>query len=76
MTVIEWVKDSNKYIIKEPLTPDELKECLSYYVKRKLFRCIICNKNTCKQLNVKPGDNFITINNKVEDGVFYVNRIG
>lgn len=74
--MIEWVKDTNKYVITEPVTPAELKECLSYYVQRKLFKCIICNRNTCKQLNMKPGDTFVTINNKVEDNAFYVNRVG
>ena len=67
---------SNKYVIKDRVMASEMQSLLRSYLNAKNFHSIICNYNTCKQLNVQPGNSFITINNKVEDGVFYINRIG
>lgn len=38
-------------------------------------KCIICNSNTAKNFYVTGGYNYITINNKIADGCFFINRI-
>lgn len=59
----------NKYKLTESSnTGDIIKLCASY----QRFRCIICNAKTAARF--KPRD-YVTVNNKVEDNVFYVNGI-
>lgn len=39
-------------------------------------RCIICNRNTAKYFRTPLlGSSIITINNKMLDGVFYINHV-
>ena len=58
----------NKYKLTENSnTGDITKLCASY----QRFRCIICNAKTA--VRFKPR-NYVTINNRVEDDMFYVNR--
>lgn len=58
----------NKYKLTESSnTRDIIDLCASY----EKFRCIICNAKTA--VRFKPRD-YVTINNRVEDDAFYVNR--
>lgn len=58
----------NKYKLTESSnTRDIIDLCASY----EKFRCIICNAKTATRF--KPRD-YVTINNRVEDDMFYVNR--
>lgn len=38
-------------------------------------KCVICNKNTAKNFRVSNGYSIITINNKIADGCFFINKI-
>lgn len=62
----------NGYIFTESSTDEDFQEILKSYKK---VNCIICNNNTKRNfrqsfLAMRPG---ITINNKVADGVFFIN---
>ena len=39
------------------------------------IKCVICNKATAKNFKVTGGHSIITINNKLNDGCFFINRI-
>ena len=59
----------NKYKLTENSnTGDINKLCASY----KRFRCIICNAKTAARFKPRY---YVTVNNNVEDNVFYVNGI-
>ncbi len=61
----------NKYIISEPFKPEDLKPVIKPRIST--FNCFICNRDMCKKLNIAPGGSLVTIDNSVEDGVFYIN---
>ena len=58
----------NKYKLTESSNTRDIIDLCSSYEK---FRCIICNAKTAARF--KPRD-YVTINNRVEDDMFYVNR--
>ena len=64
----------NGFKIVKECHPDELKDVLRPYIKDRSFRNIICNYRTCHAIYATPGNSFITVNNNLADGVFYVNR--
>ena len=59
----------NKYQLTESSNSRDLIDLIARY---KRFRCIICNKETA--LRFKPRY-YVTVNNSIEDDVFYVNGI-
>lgn len=59
----------NKYQLTESSNSRDLSDLIAKYGK---FRCIICNKETA--LRFIPRD-YVTVNNSIEDDVFYVNGI-
>lgn len=61
----------NKYRIDDPITNEEVERWLKSLMPT--FKGFIINKNTAARIGVKPGQKFVTINNKVEDGYLYVN---
>lgn len=61
----------NGYIFTPNSCNDDLQEILNSYDK---VNCIICNENTKKNFKTPLlGHSIITINNKLVDGVFFVN---
>lgn len=70
------IRYENRFLIDGEATEEDIKTTLGLYLKKKDFHSIICSFETCKMLKVKPGDSFITINNNIPDGFFFVNRIG
>ena len=58
----------NGYAILEDTTNEEFQALLKTYPK---VRCIICNARLAKRIQCK----IITVNNKIPDGIFYINRI-
>ena len=66
----------NKYIITDVTDPRNVDDISNICHQYKHINCLICNKNTSRlfgrhYLNPVP----ITINNKIEDNVFYLNRM-
>lgn len=61
----------NKYIVTDPFKPEDLKPVLQPFIRD--FKCFICNRDMCKKLNIRPGGSLVTIDNSVEDGVFFIN---
>ena len=57
----------NKYRLTKSSNSRDLSDLIAKYGK---FRCIICNKKTALRFDRRY---YVTINNKVEDNVFYVN---
>lgn len=63
----------NGYIFTSTSTNGDFQEILKTYDK---VRCIICNKNTARNFRVGLlGNNIITINNKLNDGCFFINHL-
>ena len=63
----------NGYIFAPSSTDADFQKILKSYDK---VNCVICNSLTRKNFMVGVfGANIITINNKLADGVFFVNRI-
>ena len=63
----------NKYQIKDPVTNDEVEQWLKPLMPN--FKGFILNRYTAAKIGVKPGQKFVTINNRVENGYLYVNRM-
>jgi hypothetical protein len=60
----------NKYILQSDATNSDLMGILH----GRNIRCIICNRNTAKRFRIGLfGENIITVNNKMEDNVFFIN---
>ena len=63
----------NGYAILEDTTNEEFRAVLKSYPK---VRCIICNARLAERIRYGIlGQSITTINNKIPDGVFYINRI-
>lgn len=63
----------NGYVLSRTSTDDEFQDIL---IEKQPVHCIICNKNTVKNFK-QPlfSDHHITINNRLRDGVFFINGI-
>ena len=59
----------NKYRLTKISNSRDLIDLIAKY---KRFRCIICNEKTASRFNPR---HYVTINNSIEDNVFYVNGI-
>lgn len=63
----------NGYVFAPSSTDQDLQEILKSYNK---VSCIICNSNTRRNFGLSVfGHDIITINNKLVDGVFFVNGL-
>lgn len=71
MIKIEYMK--NGYIINKDSTNEDWNKICSKYEK---INCIICNNQTAKHFRVSLfGNNIITINNKLNNDVVYINGV-
>lgn len=62
----------NGYILTTTSTDEEFQEIIKSYDK---VNCVICNKNTVQNFkNPFLSNPCITINNKLNDGVFFINK--
>ena len=59
----------NKYMLTESSNTGDINRLRASY---KRFRCIICNGKTAARFKPRY---YVTVSNKVEDNVFYVNGI-
>ena len=62
----------NGYIFTPTSKSTDLYEILDSYDE---VKCVICNKKTKANFRVEGGYSILTINNKLADGVFFVNQI-
>ena len=62
----------NGYIFAKNSKDNDLQDILNSYDK---VKCIICNSNTRKNFIVSNGTFPISINNKLADGIFFVNGV-
>ena len=63
----------NGYIFTNTSTDEDFQNILKEYDK---IRCVICNKKTANNFRVGLlGSNIITINNKLNDGCFFINNL-
>ena len=63
----------NGYIFTKTSTDEEFQKIIKRYDK---VRCVICNKNTVRNFRNPYYSNVgITINNKLADGVFFINGV-
>ncbi len=60
----------NGYVFAPSSTDSDLQDILSQYDK---VNCVICNELTKRNFRVFGGTSILTINNKLADGVFFVN---
>lgn len=66
----------NGYLLDETSTKADWKNICNDYGKR--FKCLICNKTTMKRFEpnkVVMGNHRMTVNNKLEDNVVYINGV-
>ena len=73
MSIIKSKDFKNKYILTEESNNEDFQSIIKSYPK---FKCIICNRKTSKCFKshwMFLGNPPITINNKVPDGVFWIN---
>lgn len=73
MSIIKDNDFKNKYILTEDSSNGDFKAILKSYPK---FKCLICNRETRKRFGshwIFLGNPPITINNKIPDGVFWIN---
>ncbi len=61
----------NGYILAESSRDKELQAIFDKYDE---VKCVIVNRNTAKNFGVN-GRSIVTVNNRLADGVFFVNRI-
>lgn len=62
----------NGYIFTTSSTNEDFQNILETYDE---VRCIICNKKTARNFRIGLlGSNIITINNKLNDGCFFINH--
>ena len=71
--IIKDETKKNKYILTDTSNDDDMRKISNDYEH---LRCLICNSRTVKRfrihyVNVVP----VTINNKIEDNVFYLNSV-
>lgn len=67
----------NGYALLRSSTDEEFQAILKQYKDENNFKCIICNNHTAKCFvpSIEPCTLPITINNKMLNGVFYINGV-
>lgn len=61
----------NGYIFTPTSTDSDLQRILNQY---KTIKCVLCNQKTSKNFRVEGGYFPLTINNRISDGVFFINN--
>lgn len=70
--IIKHPDYKNGYCLLKSATDDDLQKWLSAYDE---IRVVFCNKETAKCFKVIGGYSMITINNKLNDGCFFINQM-
>ena len=70
--IIKDLLSENGYTFQDPVTAQEMQDLLKPQLHS--FKGIIINKATADKYKITPGGKFVTINNKVPDGMFYINQ--
>lgn len=64
----------NGYILATNSTNEDFQEIIKSYGDK--YHCLICNSNTAKNFRIELlGNPTITINEKLADGVFFINGV-
>ena len=63
-------KYKNGYIFAPSSTDSDLQKILKGYNK---VNCVICSAKTAQSFRISGGKSFITINNNITDGCFFIN---
>ena len=72
MGILKDDRFKNKYILQSDATNSDLMKIMH----GRIILCIFCNRNTAKRFHVGLfGENIITVNNKIEDNVFFINAV-
>lgn len=71
--IIKDLLSENGYTFQDPVSADDMQNLLKPMLHE--FKCIIINKKTADKYGITPGGKFISINNNVPDGMFYINRM-
>lgn len=63
------------YVLAKNSTDDDFQEIIKSYGDK--YHCLICNSNTAKNFRIGflGGYSTITINEKLADGVFFINGV-
>lgn len=71
--IIKDETKKNKYILTDTSNADDMSDICKGYDR---IKCLICNSRTVKRFGNHYLDPVpVTINNKIEDNVFYLNSI-
>lgn len=70
--IYKHIKYKNGYVLANNASDEEFQKICSLY---KEIKCIICNKETSKAFSIYDGYSRITINNKLNNGCFFINCI-
>lgn len=71
--IIKDLLSENGYTFQDPVTAQEIQDLFKPMLHE--FKCMIINKKTCDKYGIQAGGKFISINNNVPDGMFYINRM-
>ena len=71
--IVKDLLSTNGYTFQDPVTAQEMQDLLKPILPS--FKAIILNKNTASKYKITPGGKFVTINNNVPDGMFFINSI-
>lgn len=64
----------NGYVLAKNSTDEDFQEIIKSYGDN--YHCLICNSNTAKNFRIGLlGDSTLTINEKLVDGVFFINGV-
>lgn len=70
--IVKDLLSENGYTFQDPVTAQEMQDLLKPLLHN--FKGIIINKATADKYKITPGGKFVTINNNVPDGMFFINR--
>ena len=71
--IVKDLLSENGYTFQDPVTAKEMQDLLKPMLHD--FKGIILNKATASKYKITPGGKFVTINNNVPDGMFYINNL-
>ena len=63
----------NGYVLAANSTDEDFQEIIKSYGDN--YHCLICNSNTAKNFRTSFGYSTLTINEKLVDGVFFINGV-
>ena len=70
--IVKDLISENGYTFQDPVTAQEMQDLLKPMLHD--FKGIILSKATASKYKITPGGKFVTINNNVPDGMFYINQ--